>query len=91
MARFDRLRNNARKKAKSFTSETKKRIATAITAGFALVIALTWNDMIQGLVDGIMKWFDWGISAGVLGKLIAALLTTVICVVGIVYFSRWGE
>jgi hypothetical protein len=57
---------------------------------FALVIALVWNETIK---EGVNKLMD---SLGIqpetyLFKIVAAIIVTVICVIGILLFSRWAE
>ena len=75
--------------AKQFKSEFKKHITTAITAAFAFLIALIWRDAIQEGVDKIM------LSVGIVGttylyKIYVAIAITIICVIALILFSRWG-
>jgi hypothetical protein len=72
---------------KKFLGEVKGKIMAAIAAAFAFVIALTWNDAIKTGVDQLIA------SMGITGtsyvvKLIAALIVTVIAVLGIWLVSR---
>jgi len=72
---------------KKFLGEVKGKVMAAIAAAFAFVIALTWNDAIKTGVDQLI------LSMGITGtsyvvKLIAALIITVIAVLGIWLVSR---
>jgi len=74
----------------SFQHHVRKNTATAILAGFAFIMALVWRDAIQQVVNDILEYFK--ITGGTAQyKIIVAVLTTLICSVGIVYFSRWSE
>ena len=73
-----------------FQKKARNRTGLAVVAAFALVIGLSWNEAIKALVNDIL------IKLEVTGttfyyKIIAAILTTIICVAGIMYFSRWSE
>ena len=88
-----RLINYATKvpsKAKEAQKEIRKNVITAILAAFAFIIALVWRDAIRGGIDELIK--IWGISgSGYIYTLISALFVTVICVIGIMLFSRMSE
>ncbi len=71
-------------------SEIRKNTATAILAAFGFIIALVWKDVITQGVDALIKLLNLT-GSGFLFTIISALITTVICVIGIVYFSRWSE
>ena len=70
--------------------EVRKNIATAILAAFAFIIALVWKDVITDGVNALVAYMNMS-GSGFTFTIISALITTVICVVGILYFSRWGE
>ncbi|MBR9679356.1 MAG: hypothetical protein GON13_03755, partial [Nanoarchaeota archaeon] len=70
--------------------EVRKNIGTAIVAAFAFVIALVWRDAIIGIVNSIIQALKLT-GSGLFVQLLTALLTTLICVVGILYFSSWSE
>jgi choline-glycine betaine transporter len=76
--------------AAKLKNEMKTVIVTAITAAFALIIALTWNDAIKEVVTAIVAAI--GLQAGnvYLYKIYTALIITAVCVVAIILFSRWG-
>lgn len=70
--------------------EIRKSTATAVLAAFAFVIALVWRDAIQDGINALVG--KLGISGtGYIYRITATLLVTVICVLGIVFFSRWSE
>lgn len=71
-------------------SEIRGKIGVSIGAAFALVIALSWNEVIQGLVKNIVTTLGL-IGEGLWVKLIAAVFTTIICVIGIHYASKMGQ
>jgi len=58
------------------TKEVARQTLTLATAGFGLVAALAWNEAIQAIVN---KYFSAG-DAGVVGKLIYAVIITVFAV-----------
>jgi len=67
----------------------KGRIATAIAAAFAFVIALSWNDAIKTGVNQIVK------SAGFEGSTflhlsLTAVIVTIVCIFGIFMISKIG-
>ena len=62
--------------------QKKEFIHTAIMAAFGFLIALVWKDVITGIVDNITQ------EAHVSGVLVSAIIVTVICVIGIMLFSR---
>ena len=74
----------------SFKTEFKKHMVTAITAAFALIIALAWNDAIKEVVTAMVAKIGIQLSSVYLYKIYAALIITIICVVAIILFSRWG-
>jgi hypothetical protein len=87
-----RLRERIMEKTKSsaleFKREVKKHTATAITAAFAFLIALSWRDPIKKSVNSFIE------SLGLVGKEIyfeytAAFLITVIEVLALMLISKW--
>ncbi len=79
-----------KKNLEELQKSIKKNIGSAIVAAFAFIIALVWRDAIVSLVAKITELL------GITGKeylpqLLSALLTTVICVIGIQFFSKWQE
>ncbi|VVB60775.1 Uncharacterised protein [uncultured archaeon] len=71
--------------------EIKSTIAVAIAAAFGFIIALIWKDIIVGLMN--MTPFKVTAPTDMTSAAIAvisAIVITVICVLGIVYISKWG-
>ena len=84
-----KAKEKSKRAAKRFQSDFKKHVVTAITAAFAFLIALVWRDAIQEGVNKIMT------TLGITGtayiyKIYVAIAITVICVVALILFSRWG-
>ena len=72
--------------------EVKTTIAVAIGGAFGFIIALIWRDIIIGLMKLGGVWQDGGFDtwngAGI--AILAAIIVTIICVLGILYISKWG-
>lgn len=82
--------SGAKKSAETFKTEFKKQTVVAITAAFALIIALAWNDAIK---EGVMSIINsLGIPAQniYLYKIYTAVAITIICVIAIILFTRWS-
>jgi len=75
---------------KKIEKEVRKNIATAVLAAFAFIIALVWRDAIQGVVNEIVARMGLN-GTGYIYTIIIASIVTLICVLGIMFFSRWGE
>jgi hypothetical protein len=82
----DRLLSGVRK----VQQEIRKNIAKSVLAAFGFMIALVWRDVVKEGVDRLIAWSNLN-GDGYLFTLITAFVTTVICVIGIIYFSRWSE
>jgi len=77
-------------RVRKFQSDIRKNMATAISAGFAFVIALVWRDAIQAGIDKFLERL--GITgSGYIYKIIVAVLVTIICVFGLKVLARWSE
>lgn len=72
-------------------SEVKITIATAIAAAFGFIIALIWKEIIVGLFAlaglTINDISDIG-GAGI--AIVSGIIITIVCVIGILYISKWG-
>lgn len=85
---FDQIKKiSIAEKAKHFEHEVKNRMSIAIAAAFALVIGLSWNEVIKGIVTKIVQSLGLTNETWVF-QLAAAVFTTAICVLGIMYVSR---
>lgn len=83
--------SNVAKKVTSMQSEFLGKfrgyLKTAVTAAFAFVIALSWNEAIKQGVEQLIA--TWGIKGtSYLIKIITALFVTGICVLGIYLVSK---
>ena len=72
-----------RSKAKKFKNEFNKAINTAILAAFGFLVALVWKDVITEWVDKVAAY------SPLQGKIISALMITLICVLGILAISKF--
>jgi hypothetical protein len=71
--------------------EIKNTIAVAIAAAFGFIIALIWKDIIIGLVNMTGLSIDAPTDAtSAIVAVVTALIITIICVLGIIYISKWG-
>ncbi|MEK6912720.1 MAG: DUF5654 family protein [Nanoarchaeota archaeon] len=68
--------------AKKFNSELKKSINVAIVGAFGLIIALAWKDVITEYMDKIAGF------SPVQGKVVSALIITIISVLGIMIVTK---
>ena len=75
--------------------EIKSTIAVAIAAAFGFIIALIWRDIIIGLMNMAgLSVSDFSTAAdpvvAAVMAIIAAIIITIICVLGILYITKWG-
>ncbi len=74
-------------KALEFKKEVRKNVLKAVLAAFAFVIALVWRDAIKDFVNEIIK--RAGIEGtGYIYSIVTAFIVTLVCVIGIMIFSR---
>jgi len=82
----------AEEEKKLSVEEIRRTVATSLAAAFAFVIALLWNQVVQGGLGaaGISTTSpkDWGAWAIFM---VAAIVLTVFMVILIIMFSRWGS
>jgi len=72
-------------------TEVKINIATAIAAAFGFVIALIWKEIIVGLFAlAGLTINDISDSTGAAIAVISGIIITIVCVIGIMYISKWG-
>jgi len=72
--------------------EIKSTIAVSIAAAFGFIIALIWKDVIIGIMQKAGFWREGGFpewSDAAIGVVVAVIIT-VVCVLGILYISKWG-
>ena len=79
-------------KAYQHTLELKKNLrahsVTALVAAFGFVIALYWRDIINEGVQKIIYTFNLTGDEFII-KIIAAIIITLVCIVGIFIVSHW--
>jgi hypothetical protein len=76
------IAKKARQKIKTFHREFNKAILTAMVAAFGFLMALVWKDVITEFVNNLTN------HSPVQGKLISAILVTIICVLGILILTK---
>ena len=77
-------------KANEFQKGVRTQIGIALAAAFAFVIALSWNDFIKEAMNQFLMLI--GLDGKVIyARLVAVLLITVICIIGISLASRLGK
>lgn len=79
--------NHIEQKARQVVYEVESKTFLAIASAFAFVMALTWNEAIKEGVNQII------VNMGLTGeayiyKIITAIIVTVICIMGIMLFSK---
>ena len=74
-------------------SEVRKTISTSLAAAFGFVIALLWNNVVNGglKVAGVDTTFATITPIGWIGYLVTALVITVVMIVLIIVIGRWGS
>jgi hypothetical protein len=77
-----KIHERAKKGISTFNRELKKAMNTAIMAAFGFLIALVWRDVITEFVNEISS------QSPLQGKLFSAILTTLICVLGILILTK---
>ncbi|MFA5060997.1 MAG: DUF5654 family protein [Candidatus Pacearchaeota archaeon] len=74
-------------KGSKFLKEFKKQTAIAIVAAFGFLIALAWRDFISEVVTKIVE--SLGVETSLyLYKLLAAVIITIIAIIGIILASK---
>jgi hypothetical protein len=72
-------------------SEVKLTMATAIAAAFGFIIALIWKEIIVGLFAlAGLTINDIADGIGAVIAIISGLIITIVCIIGILYISKWG-
>ena len=76
-----------RKKLEHFNREVRKNASVAVSAAFALLIALAWKDVIAESVDKIVEVLQMPGNT-YLFRFVSALIVTAVCVMGIWISSK---
>ena len=74
-------------------AEVRRTIATSLATAFGFVIGLLWNNVVTGglKVAGIDTTFATITPIGWAGYVVTAVVLTVVMVLLIILFSRWGS
>jgi hypothetical protein len=74
-------------------AEVRKTVAASMATAFGLVIALIWNQVVMGglKVAGIDTTFATITLMGWIGYMVVAVVLTVVMIIFIIMFSRWGN
>ena len=74
-------------------TEVRKTISISLASAFGFVIALLWNNVVQGglKVAGVDTTFQNISLVGWIGYLATALIITLVMIVFIVLIGRWGS
>ena len=76
---------------KRMHKEYKKNMVTALSAALAFVMALYIRDVVKSWISWILSVFEISEGAGLVYQTIIAVIVLSICVLGIVFLSRWKE
>ena len=82
----------AEEEKKLSRAEVRKTTAASLATAFGFVIGLLWNNVVTGglKVAGIDTTFATIPPIGWAGYLVTAVVLTVVMVILIILFSRWG-
>jgi len=74
-------------------SEVRKTISTSLATAFGLVIALLWNNVVNGglKVAGVDTTFATITPIGWAGYVATAIVLTVVMILLIIMIGRWGS
>jgi len=76
---------------KRMHNEYKKNMVTALSAALAFVMALYIRDVVKSWISWILSVLEISEGAGLVYQTIIAVIVLSICVLGIVFLSRWKE
>ncbi|HYV09214.1 MAG TPA: DUF5654 family protein [Thermoplasmata archaeon] len=74
-------------------ADVRKTISTSLATAFGLVIALLWNNVVNGglKVAGVDTTFATITPTGWAGYVVTAIVLTVVMIVLIIVIGRWGS
>jgi ABC-type uncharacterized transport system YnjBCD permease subunit len=81
-AKKEIIKSKVKGSVKEFNTELRKQLNVALVSAFGFLIALSWKDMITEAVTQLSQ------KSPLQGQIINALITTSICVVGILVVTR---
>ncbi len=89
---FPPRKEKTKTQIRATAEEFRKSVVQSLTTAFGLVIALVWNQVVQGgfAVAGVGLTVGQTTPLGWLLYMISAVIITIASVVMIVLLSRWG-
>lgn len=78
-----------KKSLSKFKDEFRKQASIAIIAAFGFLIALSWKDFVSEVVNQIVASVQ-GIKSVYLLKFVAAVVVTIVSIVGIMFASKFN-
>ncbi len=74
-------------------ADVRKTISTSLATAFGLVIALLWNNVVNGglKVAGVDTTFATITPIGWAGYVVTAIVLTVVMILLIIMIGRWGS
>jgi len=74
-------------------AEVRKTISTSLATAFGLVIALLWNNVVNGglKIAGVDTTFATITPIGWAGYVVTAIVLTVVMILLIIVIGRWGS
>lgn len=69
--------------------EYRKNLVTALSAALAFVMALYIRDVVKTWIEWILEFFSISQGAGLIYQTLVALVVLTLCVLGIVFLSKW--
>ena len=76
---------------KKLRKEYKRNLVTAFSAALAFVMALYIRDVVKSWISWILQVLEISEGTGLVYQTIIAVMVLSICVLGIVFLSRWKE
>lgn len=76
---------------KSLHKQYKKNMVTAFSAALAFVMALYIRDVVKSWISWVLQVLEISEGTGLVYQTIIAVIVLSICILGIVFLSRWKE
>ena len=69
--------------------EYRKNLVTALSAALAFVMALYIRDVVKSWIEWLLATFSIAEGTGLIYQTLVALVVLTLCVLGIVFLSKW--
>ena len=79
----------ALEKAKELQKDIRMQVGVAMAGAFAFIIAFSWNEFMKEAVNDLVALL--GVQNAILLRFLAAIVATIIGVLGIRYFAKKAE